>query len=229
MSNQVFGQTDTLFFKDNFDRANNRFGAQWYELANPIGKDSVIISRYAAQTDIIQYSYLTVKRIKNGLFLGFFENGMVKDSAWFTNGIYLWHYRFWENGQIRRKEIFEPDSQQLVVGECFDSNGVSIPYYSYEILPVFNGDLFKFIQMNIVYPPKARRRGIEGRVVTQFVINEDGSMDNIKIRNSPHPLLSESAIELLNKMPKWTPGLQEGQPVKVKFTLPIVFTLNNKK
>lgn len=83
----------------------------------------------------------------------------------------------------------------------------------------------KWLSDNIKYPPICVEQGIQGRVYAQFVVNKDGSIVDIKIVRSPDPYLSKEAERVLNMMPKWSPGKQRGKPVRVKFSLPVMFRL----
>ncbi len=83
----------------------------------------------------------------------------------------------------------------------------------------------KWLSENIKYPPICVEQGIQGRVYAQFVVNKDGSIVDIKIVRSPDPYLSKEAERVLKMMPKWSPGKQRGKPVRVKFSLPVMFRL----
>ena len=85
--------------------------------------------------------------------------------------------------------------------------------------------LMDFLNENIKYPEQAEREGIEGRVVAGFIVERDGSVSNIEILKSVHPLLDAEVIRILSLMPNWIPGRQNGQPVRVKYSLPITFRL----
>ena len=83
----------------------------------------------------------------------------------------------------------------------------------------------KWLSENIKYPPICVEQGIRGCVYAQFVVNKDGSIVDIKIVRSPDPYLSKEAERVLKMMPKWSPGKQRGKPVRVKFSLPVMFRL----
>ena len=97
-------------------------------------------------------------------------------------------------------------------------------------VPVFPGGeaaLMKFINENLRYPAAAIENGIQGRVVVQFVVKKDGSVnDNIMIVRGVDPALDQEAIRVCKTLPKFIPGKQNGQPVNVWFTLPIIFNLS---
>ena len=95
--------------------------------------------------------------------------------------------------------------------------------------PMFPGgmqELMKFMQTNIRYPKEAQERGIQGRVIVQFVVNKDGSISEECVVRSVDSQLDAEAIRIIRSMPNWTPGKQRGEPVRVRFTLPVTFRLN---
>lgn len=104
-----------------------------------------------------------------------------------------------------------------------------------EEMPTFQGgDLSKFrnwVQSNVKYPQIALENGIQGNVVIQFVVGPDGKMANFKVLQSPDKTLSDATIDVLKKANEmkngWKPGKQRGKPVKVSFTLPVAFKIQN--
>lgn len=87
--------------------------------------------------------------------------------------------------------------------------------------------LMKWLGDNIRYPVIAQENAIQGRVIIQFVVSKDGSIRDIKIVRGVDPSLDKEAARLVSEMPKWIPGRQGGNSVHVRFTLPIVFKLQN--
>lgn len=81
----------------------------------------------------------------------------------------------------------------------------------------------KWLSDHIKYPEECKKEGIEGRVHVQFVVNKDGSIPEVKVLKSPHPLLSEEAIRVVKAMPKWKPAKANGEIVRQRFILPIKF------
>lgn len=84
----------------------------------------------------------------------------------------------------------------------------------------------QYVQENIIYPEAAAEAGIEGRVMLSFVVNEKGKLTDAKILRSADPLIDAEALRVVNSSPKWKPGMQRGKPVKVSFTVPIIFSLH---
>lgn len=101
------------------------------------------------------------------------------------------------------------------------------PFLLAERMPIFQGGgLEKFrrwVMQNVKYPLIALENGINGRVMLTFVIERDGRLTNIQVLQSPDQSLSDEAIRVIQRSPKWLPGLQRNIPVRVKYTLPIIF------
>ncbi|MBQ8594103.1 MAG: energy transducer TonB [Bacteroidaceae bacterium] len=87
------------------------------------------------------------------------------------------------------------------------------------------GELMKWLSKNIKYPAIAQENGVQGRVVVQFVVNKDGSIVDPQVIKSVDPYLDKEALRVVKAMPKWSPGEQRGKPVRVKYTLPVMFRL----
>lgn len=92
-------------------------------------------------------------------------------------------------------------------------------------MPEFNGDLFKYLRNNLQYPRVAVENFTSGTVVLQFIVEFDGSIDNIKILHPVEDGCTEEAMRVVKSMPKWKPGKNHGEPVRVLFNLPVKFTI----
>lgn len=86
--------------------------------------------------------------------------------------------------------------------------------------------LFDFISRNVVYPQSAKENGIVGKVIVQFVVNKKGKVEKVQVVRGVDPILDQQAIKVVEKLPDWTPGEQNGKAVSVYYTLPISFKLN---
>lgn len=89
--------------------------------------------------------------------------------------------------------------------------------------------MMEFLSKNIRYPVNAQKNGTQGRVTVQFIVNTDGSISNIGILRRVDPELDGEAVRVISAMPKWKPGTQGGKPVRVKYTVPVMFRLNDEK
>jgi TonB family protein len=89
--------------------------------------------------------------------------------------------------------------------------------------------LFEYLGKNIRYPKAAMEADMQGRVIVTFVVMKDGSIGETKVVKSVSPELDEEALRVVQSMPNWTPGMQKGQAVNVKYTIPITFRLDDTK
>lgn len=108
-----------------------------------------------------------------------------------------------------------------------DNQGnIEIDYNKY--MPEFPGGpeaLMNFMQDNIKYPRMAREDKISGRVIVSFIVEKDGSIDDVNVLQSVDRSLDAEAVRVVKAMPKWKPAFVEGKPVRVQFNLPVKFTL----
>lgn len=105
----------------------------------------------------------------------------------------------------------------------------SVVFEVVEVMPEFPGGmsaLMQYMAKSIKYPAEAQAQKEEGRVIASFIVRKDGSLSDIKIVRSVAPSLDKEALRVLSAMPKWKPGLQRGEAVNVRFTVPVVFKLN---
>ena len=97
-----------------------------------------------------------------------------------------------------------------------------------EQMPEFPGgiqEFMSFLSKNIKYPASAMAKNVQGRVIVQFVVEKDGTPTEFKVIRSVDPDLDAEALRVMKEMPKWKPGMQRGQVVRVKYTLPVTFRL----
>lgn len=101
-------------------------------------------------------------------------------------------------------------------------------YYEVDEMPSFPGGLnglMTFLAQNMGYPVTAQENGVQGRVTVSFVVETDGSITDVEVARSVDPFLDREAMRIVKAMPKWTPGKKDGKPVRVKYTVPVVFRL----
>lgn len=104
----------------------------------------------------------------------------------------------------------------------------NVVYDVTETMPQFPGGqgvMMKYLAANIKYPASAVKAKKQGRVIIAFVIQKDGSVTNARIVKSVDPELDAEALRIVKAMPNWTPGTQDGKPVNVRYTIPVVFSL----
>ena len=98
-----------------------------------------------------------------------------------------------------------------------------------EQMPSFPGGisgLRTYLNQNIRYPAEAQENCVQGRVVVSFVVGKDGHISDVTVLRSVDPSLDKEAVRVIRNMPRWTPGKQGGEPVKVRYNVPVSFRLN---
>lgn len=128
-----------------------------------------------------------------------------------------------EDDQSKVQEIVK--APVVIVEEDPDENVIFKVVETAPEFPGGNGELMKYLGNNVKYPIIAQENGIQGRVVVQFTVRKDGSIDDVVVVRSADPSLDKEAIRLISAMPKWSPGRQRGKAVHCKFTVPVVFKL----
>gem|GEM_PF-166644 len=115
--------------------------------------------------------------------------------------------------------------------ELFGEASGEAPYefFVLEVPPKFRGgDLEKFrewLQKRVIYPPEAQAKGIQGKVYLTFVVERDGTVTNVNVVKGVDKMLDEEAKRAIESSPQWSPGLQKGRPVRVRFSIFLNFTL----
>ena len=126
----------------------------------------------------------------------------------------------------------EEESQAKPQIPTVDPNNPDV-YFLVEEMPTFQGGnagaFRKYIAENLNYPKEALGKGISGKVFVQFWVNGKGKVKNVKVVRGVDPLLDKEAVRVVTESPLWKPGKQDGETVKVAYTFPIVFALDEKE
>lgn len=126
-----------------------------------------------------------------------------------------------------KEEVVAPVSPEAKEAPA-DSTAKEEVFMVAEQMPEFPGgmkEMLKFLQENVKYPENAMKNNVQGRVIVQFVVEKDGTPTEFKVLRSVDPDLDAEALRVMKAMPKWKPGMQKGQVVRVKFTVPVSFKL----
>ena len=119
--------------------------------------------------------------------------------------------------------LMTANAQKTVVSQSNQS-----VYDQVEQMPEFPGGMpamIEFLQTNLKYPEDAIKQQVGGRVMVMFVVETDGTLSNVRVARNVFPSLDSEAVRVVKTMPKWKPGKEKGRPVRVNFTLPVVFSL----
>ncbi|MBV4205456.1 energy transducer TonB [Bacteroides salyersiae] len=178
--------------------------------------------------------YPEVHPNKAGRYRFFYEVTLDFDTPLHRDILMMTEFHLTDNKKVVERAIKmnipkEPEGYGIryvpVQEEPVEENTV---YEVVDNMPEFPGGmiaLMDFIDNNIQYPVETQKKGMQGRVVVQFIVDEDGCIIEPNIVRSVEPFLDEEALRIIKMLPKWKPGTLYGKPVKVKFTVPVRFTL----
>ncbi len=166
-----------------------------------------------------------------GRFLTYYDSGDTSSIGLVTKGLRTGTWKWYrENGTTQRIEEYKKGLLQS--GISYDKEGNQYTYTESEVMPSFKGGQTAMLEFlaTIKYPKEAREKNKEGTAYVQFYIDKEGNVVDVGIiRSSGSVILDNAAVRHVMKLPKWTPGYQQGQPVKVSFVVPIKFVLNDSK
>jgi TonB family protein len=147
---------------------------------------------------------------------GIYRNSK-KDSLWTGHDL---------SGKTIFKEFYMSDS--LISGESYDSLGAVYSYHVVEKMAEPKKglqDVYERIGKSLRYPAEARRFNVQGKVIVQFVVEKDGSIDDVKCIKGIGGGCDEEAVRVVKSLPAWKPGLVRGQAVRTKYVLPLNFKM----
>jgi TonB family protein len=223
---------DTSYYNNDWEKINSGDGASYYEIVQHDADDTNKVhttTYYKSGQKKDEEHYVNYsKRKPEGTSKTWYKDGQLRSSADYTNGKLNGDLlTYWEDGTPKRIDYFVYDS--LVSGKCFNLKGKEIPHFDFEIMPQYPGGVDKLMQYltkEVTYPKKARKKGIEGRVIVGFIVNKDGSVSDVKVVTSIDPELDEEAVRAVKSLPDWSPGMQDGEAVKVAYRLPVRFAFH---
>ena len=131
------------------------------------------------------------------------------------------------NGQ--EIKVVEQDDIVTMEGEVDQDQAKEEAFDVVEEMPEFPGGpkaLMDYLMTNVKYPKTAFDANIQGRVIAQFVVDKEGTVRDAHVVKSVDPALDAEALRVINNMPKWRPGRQNGKVVNVKYTIPVSFSLD---
>ncbi|WP_317900235.1 TonB family protein [Aurantibacillus circumpalustris] len=224
------GQTK-IFFDKYWNETKTTDEAIFYKILHKDVNDSnIVLEKAFYLTDTLKWIKKYSDFLKgniDGTSKSFYSTGQLKEIANYTNGYLNGELKtYWQNGHAKRDDSYEMG--KLVDGKTYDSTGKQITYFNYEKAPEYPGgikELINFLKSNVKYPDIAKADKISGKVLIQFMVDEEGTIRNVKILKSISPELDEEALRVVRGMPTWTPGQIDGTTVHSYFNLPISFKL----
>jgi TonB family protein len=227
----VYGQ-DTTYYDHDGNETNSLNSCHHYKVIERNEDDTnQVVERVYFKSGQIQSetNYFPYdKKILHYKKKEWYENGQIRKDIDYDNGNLNGQVlTYWDNGQLKRHDTYE--NGKLIEGKVWNSDGKETEYYDFHVPPEFPGgvnNLAAYLTKNIDYPAKSKREGIEGRVLLNFIVEKDGSVSNVKVIESVSKELDAEAVRVVRKMPKWKPGMEDGEIVRIGFILPIKFRLN---
>ena len=130
--------------------------------------------------------------------------------------------------EAEAKEELELSEEEQAVSSAAEKDPTVAAVLKPDMFPQYPGgvtELVKWMQKKVKYPKEAVKDEIEGRVLVQFVVDENGKVLNPKVIKGVHPLLDAEALRAVSEMKNWEPGIKDGVAVRVRYTLPVRFTM----
>lgn len=156
------------------------------------------------------------------------ETGFRWGTGRFEDGFLTGTWKILTPGGEICEEVYE--KSRLINGKRIRLNGQEVTYEKIRVSPTFEGgdsSLYKFLAQMIRYPSEASRARVQGRVVISFIVNPDGTIQDLKVEKSVSPDLDREALRVLGfTSGKWVPGTERGVPTAMRYTIPVNFTLH---
>lgn len=141
----------------------------------------------------------------------------------------------WEPGMIKGEKVKVVYTFPVIftlnkkISKSTEAKSNTVPFTMVEVKPKFQGGdenaFTKWVASQLIYPEKAKKDSIQGRVILQFLVSETGKVENVKVVRAANPELDEEAIRVISLSPDWEPGMVKGEKVKVVYTFPVIFQL----
>jgi TonB family protein len=187
------------------------------------------LTQYCTCDDHVQREERMVERepgkvVSDGISRGYYKNGTLRWEQEFSRGAKVRTTAYWSGGKIKRQDDYVNDS--LVSGKCFTEEGSLATYRPFLVQPEFKGGheaMNKYLRSKLHYPKKALEEDITGTVYVTFSVDKDGTIMNVRILRSVHPLLDAEALRVVSEMEPWSAGTLDDDPIKCRYNLPIVF------
>ncbi|MBS1771827.1 MAG: TonB family protein [Bacteroidetes bacterium] len=128
---------------------------------------------------------------------------------------------YYKNGKLKREETY--NFGKLISSKCYSESGTEVQYFPVITNPKFESDVMTYVGNNLRYPEDAKEKGIEGKVLVKFWINESGTVSDAEVLQGLSKSCDEEAIRIVSQMPPWEPATIDGTPYSMYQTVPIVF------
>lgn len=221
-----FFAQDTIYFDQDHQKVENLRLAESYSVSGSYNKNKAKMVRrtYDKNGQITHEAFFSNKKMtKMQGNSKYWSKGNLKLEIQYKKGKkdgFLKSY--WENGTLKRNDFF--NNGEFVRGTCFDRNGNETSYYKFKIPPKFPGGklaMNRFIRTNFKLANDFAKSGLK-KVTVQFFVEKNGSITIEKVPEGISLELRLEAIRVIGQMPRWDPGMLDGAPARVQYTLPII-------
>lgn len=182
--------------------------------------------QWDSDSSLLLYGELDSNGTGAGHVIAYYENGSVKYTGQYMTGYLsdsIWTY-YYEDGSLLGIDVY--DAGELLNFETYDRTGAKISCKGGLIMPAPDYNVDRYLSKRVHYPTSAKFKGERGVVEVAFVVSEEGVLGDFFIsKTSGYESLDHEALRLVQRMPKWNPGLQRCRPIKVWYTIPITFWL----
>ena len=219
----------------NYKQVKSFESCQYFEVVTKqdTAKGSAILRSYH-KSGVLKSEQNIFYKDKLGQFIGgrikeWYDNGQLRRNYFYKgthnlDGEVLTYYK---NGKLKRKDFY--NDGQLKEGHLYSEDEIEIPHSTFIVeaeFPGGNDKLISFLLKNIKYPKNAKKNNIEGTVQVKFIIEENGSISEATIVKHIDDELDGEALRIINKMPRWSPYIIDGELMATYFMLPVSFQLS---
>jgi TonB family protein len=228
---------ETFFFNAADDTVKTKAEARYYRVVQTSGRRRVTARYDSTDLKLEEMSFRKDKSQSGsgdsvwwryGGFREWFPTGQLKVEGNFIYDRFHDELKtYYPNGVLKRKDVYYIDT--LREGHCYAQDSSEITHFPYQENPEFIGGqakMFQYLGNSVTYPKESREGGVEGTVYVGFVVSKTGDIENIKIKRGVSKLLDNESLRVVKAMAKWKPGKQDGEFVRVAYTLPIKFKLD---
>lgn len=191
-------------------------------------KEGLHTALYANGQDSLTEVYSNNRR--EGQVTVYYPDGSIHFAKNYKDGRLEGKFRqYYSNGKLRREEYYSEN--KCTGGKLFADDGSELEHQPYTVYPSFPGgieNLMKLIANVTKYPEAARKKGVEGRVILQFVVDQEGKMIHPEVIQSVRYDIDAESLRAFNAIAevyRWSPGYQDGEAKRVKFTVPLYFRI----
>jgi len=218
---------DTIYFdkNQNYANRNSAFYLQvtHEDFSNP--ERYIVESFYTNGTRKELKNYTDKKKERIGISEEWYLNGQLKSQETYANGkLNDTVITYWENGQLKRMDLFR--NGEFINGTCYDISGKKIRHFDFEVMPKYPGgesELLADIYNDLEMPEIVKKNLLKEKVIAKFSVDIKGFVSDIEIVKGNYPELNNEVIRVLKSLKRWQPGLRDGEPVKVWYSIPVSF------